>query len=102
MLFDNGSPERRTSRAVSFVMNPDQKDIETGKINVFLPSELFSFKQGSAYLIGNDKVLICSSIKKSIVITDLEENILWQLNLSRSVYRAIFVEKIDWQSTNTL
>jgi hypothetical protein len=96
MLFDNGSPERRTSRAISFVLHPDKKDIETGRINVFLPPRLFSPKQGSAYLMDEDKVLFCSSIKKSIVITDLEGDILWQLNLSESAYRAVYVEDINW------
>jgi hypothetical protein len=96
MLFDNGGPERMTSRAISFTIDPENKDVQTGKVNVFLPKSLFSFKQGSAYLIEGDKVLICSSIKKSIVITNLKGNILWHLKLSKSVYRANYVEGVNW------
>lgn len=96
MLFDNGGPERFTSRAVSFKLDTINHRVIDGKINVFLPKSLFSFKQGSAYLIDGDKVLICSSIKKSILVTDLEGQILWQLNLSESVYRADYVDTIDW------
>ncbi len=99
MLFDNGGPGRMISRAISYRIDPDTKQVRTGKVNVFLPKSLFSFKQGSAYLIDEDKVLICSSIKKSIIITDLEANILWHLKLSESVYRANYIEKVDWLSS---
>jgi hypothetical protein len=97
LLFDNGGPERFSSRAISFVIDPQHKEVKTGRINVFLPKALFSFKQGSAYLIDQEKILFCSSIKKSIVITDLEGHILWQLNLSESVYRADYINEIDWE-----
>ena len=96
MLFDNGGPERFTSRAVSYKLDTLNHRVIDGRINVFLPKSLFSFKQGSAYLIEDDKILICSSIKKSILVTDLEGQILWQLNLSESVYRADYVDTIDW------
>ncbi len=95
MLFDNGAPERRTSRAVSFIVDPGGS-VRIGKVNVFLPPELFSFKQGSAYVIENDKILFCSSIKNQLVITDLRGNILWQAKLSESVYRAEYVKSIEW------
>jgi hypothetical protein len=96
MLFDNGGPERFTSRAISFIVDPLTKQVRTGKVNVFLPKSLFSFKQGSVYLIDQDKLLFCSSIKKSIVITDLRGNIRWHLKLSESVYRADYVDHTDW------
>ncbi len=99
MLFDNGGPGRMTSRAISFTIDPETKEVLTGRINVFLPKSLFSFKQGSAYLIDDDKILFCSSIKKSIVVSDLEGNILWHLELSESVYRANYIGKVDWLNT---
>ncbi len=99
MLFDNGGPGRMTSRAISFNIDPETKQVQTGEINVFLPKSLFSFKQGSAYRIDDDKILFCSSIKKSIVVSDLEGNILWHLKLSESVYRANYIGKVDWLYT---
>jgi hypothetical protein len=99
MLFDNGGPERMTSRAISFKIDEKTKQALPGKINVFLPNSLYSFKQGSAYLIDDDKILFCSSIKKSIVISDLEGNILWHLKLSKSVYRANYIGKVNWFNT---
>ena len=101
MLFDNGGPERFTSRAISFQLDTVRYLVNTGRVDITLPKSLFSFKQGSAYLIDKDKVLICSSIKKSILITNMEGHFLWQLNLSESVYRADYVDAIDWGFSRT-
>ena len=96
MLFDNGGPDRMLSRAVSYRLNADDKSVAIGSVDILLPKNLFSFKQGSAYLINDDKVLICSSIKNTVLITDLKAEILWQIKLSESVYRAVYINEIDW------
>ena len=98
MLFDNGGPQRPVSRAISFNIDSQNNKVSTATVNVFLPKGLVSFKQGSAYLIEDDKVLFCSSIKRSIVITDLEGHILWHLKMSESVYRAAYIQEINWLS----
>ena len=59
---------------------------------VNLPDSLYSFKQGSVYFIDHDKLLFCSSMTKKIAITDLEGDILWQVNSEQSFYRAVYIE----------
>jgi hypothetical protein len=93
MIFDNGGPERPVSRVISF--NVDSKGIyEPGRINVGLPRELYTFKEGSAYLMGDDKILFCSTRANTLVITNLNGDILWQLRTSESFYRAYYIAEI--------
>ena len=94
MLFDNGGSDRKTSRALSFRIENDGK-IYPGQINVSLPANLFSFKEGSVYLIENDKLLFCSTRTNYIVITDFDGNILWKLRTSDDYYRATYIEASD-------
>ncbi len=91
MLFDNGRSNRKISRALSFKI--DEKKLKAEMIiNISLPDSLFSFKQGSAYLIEDDKVLFCSSIKYRVVMTNLSGAVLWQLKSSHSFYRAEYID----------
>jgi arylsulfate sulfotransferase len=92
MLFDNGDTSRMTSRAISFELDEVNMKAEL-QLSVFLPDSLFSFKQGSAYIIEKNKILFCSSIKKKTVITDFDGNILWQANSDFSYYRAEYISK---------
>ena len=61
MLFDNGARDyRETSRALVFSL--DEKNSVFNYIrSVFLPNDLFTFKQGSVYNIDDEKYLFCSS-----------------------------------------
>lgn len=93
MIFDNGGPERPVSRVISF--NVDSKGVyEPGRINVELPRELYTFKEGSAYLMDDDKILFCSTRTNNLVITNLKGDILWQLRSSESFYRAYYLSEI--------
>lgn len=93
MIFDNGGPERMYSRAISFEVN-GMGDYRRGRIWIQLPRELYSFKEGSAYMTGEDRVLFCSSRTNQLVITDREGNIYWQLRSSASFYRAYYIPDI--------
>ena len=92
MLFDNGGAKRKISRALAFKMDEDRFKAEVC-LDISLPDSLFSFKQGNAYLIENDKVLFCSSIKYRIVMTNLSGDVLWQSKSSRSFYRAEYIDR---------
>ncbi len=91
MLFDNGLPDTR-SRALSFRIGPDG-EAEIGRYDVALPPRLYSFKEGSAYLIGEDKILFCSTRNNIIVVTDKLGNILWELYSPEPLYRAYYLEE---------
>ena len=92
MLFDNGSSEKRmTSRALIFNIDEDDKKYKMSK-SVFLPDNLFSFKQGSVYMIENDKYLFASSVNNKTVITNENGEILWNLSSDKSFYRVYYVD----------
>ncbi len=97
MLFDNGSFDRRYSRALSFDLNTETY-FAVSKIKVDLPDSLFSFKQGTAYLFNEDKILFSSTIPYSVVITDLKGKIRWQLNTSEAFYRAVHIPLADFET----
>ncbi|MDX1627330.1 MAG: arylsulfotransferase family protein, partial [Fulvivirga sp.] len=92
MIFDNGHKEKRpTSRALSF-------DIESNTLKsawyVELPEKYFSFKQGSVFFIGKNKLLFCSSMTNTILVTDLNGNVLWEAKSDESFYRAEYISDI--------
>jgi arylsulfate sulfotransferase len=91
MLFDNGLPEIR-SRALSFMIGKDGK-AEVGRYDVALPPRLYSFKEGSAYLITEDKILFCSTRNNVIAVTDNQGNILWELYSPEPFYRAYYLDE---------
>ena len=89
LLFDNGNrKERMTSRALIFSMENNQFKLLN---SVELPKNLFSFKQGSVYMIDKNNFLFCSSTNNKIVITDISGNILWNLSSNFSFYRAYYL-----------
>ena len=92
LLFDNGHRDYRvSSRALMFRMIDGEFSLIK---SIFLPKELYTFKQGSVYLIENDKLLFSCSVKKKLVITNLEGKILWQLAGEHSFYRANYIDNI--------
>ena len=58
---------------------------------VEFPKELYSFKQGSVYLLDEDKLLFTSSVNNKIVVTDMDGNSLWNLSSDHSFYRAYYL-----------
>ena len=93
LLFDNGHRDFRvSSRALMFrVIDGEFSLIKS----IYLPKELYTFKQGSVYLIENDKLLFSCSVKRRLVITNLEGKILWQLDGEHSFYRANYIDNIE-------
>jgi hypothetical protein len=94
ILFDNGDVElRKSSRALIFKLDEANNDFQIEK-SVFLPDDLFSFKQGSVYLFDQNKLLFASSVNSKIVITDMDGEVLWNLNSDYSFYRAYYLNEI--------
>ena len=93
MLFDNGSSEfRNTSRALIFEI--DELNTKFKKVkSVFLPDDLFSFKQGSVYLLDDKYFLFSSSVNNRTVISDNKGKILWDLSSDHSYYRVYYIDK---------
>ena len=91
MLFDNGLPETQ-SRALSFRI-VTEGEAEMGRYDVALPRRLYSFKEGSAYLITADKILFCSTRNNVIAVTDLKGTILWELYSPEPFYRAYYLDE---------
>ena len=94
MLFDNGDSKiRKSSRALIFSLDESNKKFDL--INsVFLPDDLFSFKQGSVYLFNNDKLLFTSTVNSRVVITNMKGEVLWNLKSDNSFYRAYYLDKL--------
>ena len=94
MLFDNGDSKiRKSSRALIFSLDESNKKFDL--INsVFLPDDLFSFKQGSVYLFNNDKLLFASTVNSRVVVTNMKGKVLWNLKSDNSFYRAYYLDKL--------
>ena len=95
-LFDNNIKGDRKSRALAFSINEEEKSADIKLSTVFADS-LYSFKQGSVYIIDDNRLLLCSSMKNKVVVTDFAGNILWQINSKDSFFRAEYLSKLPWE-----
>lgn len=89
MLFDNGT-STETTRTLTFGLDESAKT-SVLKHHITLPKEFYTARMGSAYLVGSDAVLHCSSKTNSIVLTNLDGRFLWALKSRIMPYRAEFV-----------
>ncbi|MHA4739710.1 aryl-sulfate sulfotransferase [Dyadobacter sp. MSC1_007] len=89
MLFDNGT-SRETTRTLVFSLDEANKKSEL-KNHIVLPKKLYTARMGSAYMVGTDAVLHCSSKTNSIVLTNMEGRFLWMLKSMIMPYRAEFI-----------
>ena len=96
LIFDNGDVERKTSRALKLKIDENNLKVVSSEA-VFLPDSLFSFKQGSAYEIGNDKFLFSIATKNKLAVVNESGTVLWQANSNVSHYRAYYIEKLPEQ-----
>ncbi|WP_080903757.1 aryl-sulfate sulfotransferase [Parabacteroides sp. Marseille-P3160] len=96
MLFDNGLYDKR-SGAKSFLLDEKNKTADI-RLNAPLPSELYTSRMGSAYLLPNGNILQTSSKRGAVVITGQDGKILWQINLSFAPYRATYVPSETWKA----
>lgn len=74
MLFDNGR-EYGNSRALAFHLNEDKMTAET-TLKAGYPNTLFTDAMGSAYLMDNDNILLCSPHAHTVAISDKTGRIL--------------------------
>lgn len=103
MLFDNGdfSPNDTTkigklSRALSF--NLDTINMEaTVEISAELSYRYYTSRMGSAYLLPNNNILQTSSKTGTVVITDKNGKVLWELNSHFIPYQAKYVPEETWE-----
>lgn len=91
MLFDNGT-EKQLSRSLSFGLDEKNK-IAKLVLNIKLPKQVYSARMGSSYMIDDSTVLHCSSKTNTLVLTDVNGNVLWQLSSTFPPYRAEFLSK---------
>lgn len=93
ILFDNGlSDVRMTSRALEFTIDEEEEKFKLEK-SVYLPDSLFTFKQGSVYLMDNENYLFTSSVNNRTIISDSSGKILWNLLSDHSFYRVYYLSK---------
>lgn len=90
MLFDNGT-EMQVSRSLSFLV--DEKDKKARlSLNIKLPKQVYSARMGSSYMINDTTVLHCSSKTNTILLTDIQGRVMWQLSSTFAPYRAEFID----------
>lgn len=74
MLFDNGRLERKT-RILSFALDGAEYAAEP-HIVIDLPDEFYADRMGSAYLMENENILVCSPRARSILILNPKGEVL--------------------------
>lgn len=90
MGFDNGAPNKR-SRSLAFTLNEHSKQAQP-VLNVWLPPELFTPRMGSSYFVNDTSLLICASLHKTVILTNLQGTVLWKLKSNKiESYRAEFI-----------
>ena len=95
MLFDNGLYNKR-SGAKSFKIDEVKKTAKT-QLNVQLPSDLYTSRMGSAYLLPNGNLLQTSSKTGAVIVTDPKGTVLWHINLSFAPYRGVYIPIDTWK-----
>ncbi len=92
MLFDNGTVRRGYSAVRSFKIDEKNKKCRP-VISFRLPREFFTARMGSAYLMDDSHVLVCSPMKYVLLgVFDDKGNELWKAKGSMPSYRALYIE----------
>ncbi len=91
LLFDNGSPQRPLSRAVSYRVDEASHKAVSG-IKVTLPAPLYSAIMGSACLLPDGALLMTSSMNHKIIKTGQTGEIAWSINTGGPVYRTEYID----------
>lgn len=94
MVFDN-SLWKKQSGAVSFELDTINWTA-TPKIHAMLPRSKYTSRMGSAYVLPNDNLLQCSSKTGTVMVTDQQGKILWELNNYFVPYRAEYIPSQAW------
>ncbi len=94
MVFDN-SLWKKQSGAVSFSLDTVHWTATT-KIHAILPRSKYTSRMGSAYVLPNGKLLQASSKTGTVMVTDVQGKILWELNSYFVPYRAEYIPAEIW------
>lgn len=91
MFFDNGVEHRQSE---VFALKLDQAhQTATMDLHIRLPREIFNDRMGSAYLIDDSTVLVCSSKRHIAVLANRKGVLLWTLDTAIPPYRVEFLKK---------
>jgi len=93
MFLDNGK-NAGVTRAISVAVDETSKSADIKKIIEF-PEALYSKNQGSAYMVDPDHILFGSALKKTIAITDLSGNPVWEYRTDLVFYRAYYIDELS-------
>lgn len=96
MVFDN-SLWKKVSGAVSFKLDTVNMTAKT-VIKATLPPSKYTSRMGSAYLLPNGNLLQTSSKTGTVMVTDQNGMILWQMNSYFVPYRAEYVPASFWDN----
>ncbi len=92
MLFDNGTVRRGYSGVRSFKLDEKNKHCEP-VISFKLLKEFFTARMGSAYLMDDRHVLVCSPMKYVLLgVFDEQGKEVWKVKGSSPSYRALYID----------
>jgi hypothetical protein len=94
MVFDNSLWKKR-SGGISFSLDT-VKWVATTKIHAVLPRSKYTSRMGSAYVLPNGNLLQTSSKTGTVMVTDEQGKILWELNNYFVPYRAEYIPGEIW------
>lgn len=94
MVFDNSLWKKR-SGGISFSLDTINW-VATTKIQAFLPRSKYTSRMGSAYVLPNGNLLQTSSKTGTVMVTDVNGKILWELNNYFVPYRAEYISTGIW------
>ena len=91
MFFDNGVENRQSE---VFALKLDQaRQVSTMDLHIKLPKEIYNDRMGSAYLITDSTVLVCSSKRHIAVLANRKGVLLWTMDTAIPPYRVEFISK---------
>ena len=88
MLFDNGSHDDRAySRIIEFDLDESSKEILAFR-SLDLPDDIFAEFMGSVQKIGDNYFIGCGGVPKVLEINSLTEEVVLEIDLDETTYRA--------------
>ncbi len=91
MFFDNGV-EHRLSEV--YALRLDQaRQTSTMDLHIRLPKDIYNDRMGSAYLVTDSTVLVCSSKRHITTLVNRKGVLLWTMDTAIPPYRVEFLRK---------
>jgi arylsulfate sulfotransferase len=91
MFFDNGVEHRQSE---AYALKLDQaRQVSELDLHIKLPKEIYNDRMGSAYLVDDSTVLVCSSKRHITVLANRKGVLLWTLDTAIPPYRVEFLKK---------